>query len=215
MLAMKNEMKISIREYAKTLDIRESAIRKAITEGRINKGYDKVSKKIIPSFANKEYGFLHKVAKPMPGQSKTKLISKIENKLSKKISKCAPPGEVVPAAPPEDLSHEDASGSISSIKISKTMSHSDAIRKRELIGVALDKIKLQEAEGVLVRRDEVEKALFAFGSELKKALMNIPNRIASEMRVAKNDVEAQIIMTIELTEILTQFSNMEQVPKIG
>ncbi len=50
--------KISIREYARRIGTSETAIRKAINAGKITKGFDKATKKIIPHHADIEYGRL-------------------------------------------------------------------------------------------------------------------------------------------------------------
>ncbi|MEO6730387.1 MAG: hypothetical protein ABIN01_04165, partial [Ferruginibacter sp.] len=74
---MANEHPLSMSKYAKTLNISEGAIRKAIKTGKIINGYDRTIKKIIPSIANQEYGFLHMgIVKPYPGQNKEKVYER-------------------------------------------------------------------------------------------------------------------------------------------
>ncbi len=59
--------------YAIYLGISEKAVRNAVLEGKIKKGYDTNKQKIIKHLADKEYGHLHSVVKPRPGVSKDKL----------------------------------------------------------------------------------------------------------------------------------------------
>lgn len=51
---------MSIRGYAKTLNVSETAIRKAIKSGKIKQGFVSDSKQIIPDVADKEYGITKK-----------------------------------------------------------------------------------------------------------------------------------------------------------
>lgn len=64
--------KISIREYARRIGVSETAIRKAIKKGKIFRGYDPDNKKIIPAYADKEYGSLMSESSAVPTSSGTK-----------------------------------------------------------------------------------------------------------------------------------------------
>lgn len=55
---MAGKEQISIREYARRIGTSETAIRKAITAGKISRGYNADTKKIIPIHADAEYGRL-------------------------------------------------------------------------------------------------------------------------------------------------------------
>ena len=83
------------------------------------------------------------------------------------------------------------------------MSVSEVLRIREIIGAGLDKIKL--TEGRLVAKDKVKKALYALGSELKKALLNIPQRVVRDIMAAANEVERINILTDEITAVLSTY----------
>ena len=98
---------------------------------------------------------------------------------------------------------------ISTIQITSDLNAAEAMRIREVIGAALDKKKLQEAEGRLVSRDKVEKAFFAIGNELKKALFNMPQRIVRDIMSAPNEVEAINIFNDELNQILSHYGNLK------
>ena len=206
---------ISVRAYAATLGIDDKTIRKAIASGKIKKGvsYITVTRKgievqvpeINKIIADKEFGNLHKSDKVKPGQKIEKLFKKSEDK--KKSKKSAP---AIDDSGLEEDDLEDEEDLLSTMTISKKMGYAEAARRRELIGLAMDKKKLQELEGMLVRKDVVEKSLFALGSELKKALFNIPARITADVRAATNDVHAQSIITVELTQILNEFSKMQE-----
>jgi len=185
---------ISIREYGRRLKVDEKAIRKAIASGLIAKGFDTNAKKILPEIANKEWGHLHLTVKPRSGVSRAKAIEKMDGP--------HPP----PDAPPT-LEAESLDAMLGSLRICSGTSAQEAMRIREVIGAALDKKKLEEAEGKLVSRDKVEKTLFAAGNELKKALFNIPQRVVRDIMAAPNEVEAINILNDELTQVLNNFIN--------
>jgi hypothetical protein len=186
--------RISIREYARRLRIDEKAVRKAIAAGRICRGYDKEVKKILPDEANQEWGYKHEAVKQQKGVSRAKAIEKMG----------ATP-DLPPLETPETL--EDLQ---QSLKINSRMPVAEALRFREIIGAGLDKMKLAEVEGRLVDREKVYKALFGFGNEIKKSLLNIPQRVARDIMAAANEVEVINILTDELTAVLTFYSNLNK-----
>lgn len=198
---MRQENKVSIRAYARSLNVDDKAVRKAIDAGLIKKGYDATLKKIIPAKADKEWGFQHKVVKPRAGVSRAKAIEKMEQQ--------KPSAPQQPTATKTDPESEDIDKILSDIKITSSMSAADAMKYREIIGVALDKKKLEEQEAILVRRDKVEKALFAVGNELKKALFNMPQRIVRDIMSCPNEVEAINIFNEELTILLNNYANLK------
>lgn len=200
---MKGEVKISIRAYAKQIHVDEKAVRKAIEEGKIKKGFDKRTKKIIASIANNEWGFLHKNPKPQRGVSKAKVVEKLnkknggdsgENNQSEKDDFLD-----------DDNSYHDL---ISKIKLNANLPYSEIVRRKEILAAANDRMKLEELNGLLVRKDEVNKALRAAGDQLKKELLNLPNRITEDIRTASNKVEAINIFTIELNQVLQNIASL-------
>lgn len=51
--------KVSQREYARRIGLSNTAVSKAIRQGKIKKGWDRISGKIIVQYANEEYGDKH------------------------------------------------------------------------------------------------------------------------------------------------------------
>ncbi len=199
---MTGEIKISIRAYAKQLNVDEKAVRKAIEKGKIKKGYDKRARKIIASHANKEWGFIHKNPKPQRGVSKAKVVEKLNKK------NASQPGEDKPKENDfldDDNTYHDL---ISKIKLNANLPYSEIVRRKEILAAANDRMKLEELNGLLVRKDEVNKALRAAGDQLKKELLNLPNRITEDIRTASNKVEAINIFTIELNQVLQNIASL-------
>jgi hypothetical protein len=204
---------ISIREYARRLNINEKAVRKAIGGGLIVDGYDKEAKKIIPETANAEWGYKHEVLKPRPGVSRVKTAEKMNAApvAMAKPSEAAEPLSSTPAGiPVMPLDNRLAVDLLQSILITSTLPVGEAVRLREIIGAQQDKLKLAEAEGRLVAKDKVEKALFGLGSELKKALLNVPTRTVRDIMAARNEVDGINILTDEITAVLNTFGNLNK-----
>lgn len=200
----KIEQQLSIRAYAEMVGVDEKAVRKARDAGLLKTGYDAKTGKIIPSKADKAWGNAKKVIKPQAGISRAKAIEKLD-----KVAASLQPSQQPDNNAPDELENENIDELLSRLKITSSMSAQDAMKFREIIGAALDKKKLEEAEGILVRKDKVEKALFILGNELKKALFNMPQRIIRDIMSATNEVEAMNIFNQELTIVLNAYANMK------
>lgn len=196
---------ISIREYARRLNVDEKAVRKARDAGLLGSGYDAGTGKINPVAADKHWGYQHKVIKPKAGVSRKKAIEKIQASTSDAQTQKSPQ-KTYRTEDIEDLSIDDVDALLSSIKITKDTPADVAMKYRELIGLALDKQKLEETVKILVRRIDVDKALFDFGNELKKELVNLPRRIIDDILVAPSKVDAINILLNEINGILEKFS---------
>lgn len=212
---------VSYREFARRIFVNESAVRKAIVEERFTKGVNKLAKKIDPAkAANDAWVQQQQAIKAKAGVSREKAVEKIE-KSEKKTSAQRTAPQVQKSTVPQQLAAKnkqlpadnddevtgDESELLNEIKIYKSMSLKEAMRLREVFGAALDKVKLQEAEGTLVKRSEVEKSLFAYGNQLKKALQTYPMRVIDNILAAPNKIEAINIMQEEINIVLNQFSN--------
>ncbi|MGZ5302526.1 MAG: hypothetical protein ACXWDO_00290 [Bacteroidia bacterium] len=200
---MAKQEKISVREFARRIHVTEGAIRKAIDSGKITTGYDLKEKKIIFDKAYKEYGQIKTAPKAGHGISKKNVADKLESQ---------------PATGPnnsnadEDIEDEELGDMtydelIKKLKIYAGMSYKEALRRGEIINLAQNKIKLDELQGNLVKKAEVDKALFDLGSDLKTQLQNIPNRCISMLRSASTDVEATNILTYEINQVLNEFAS--------
>jgi hypothetical protein len=193
---------ISVRAYATLLNVDEKAVRKAIEAGKIQKGYDAVAKKINPAIADKEWGFQHKIPKPQSGVSKAKAAAKMaDSKPEQEEGQEPAANELI-----EDYTYEQL---MQLIKLTPTMSYSTVLEKREILDAALAKMKLEEMNGQLVRKTDVDKQLFALGDTLKKSLLTVPARCISDIRAAPTDIEAMTILTREMQAVLKQFADME------
>lgn len=217
--------KISLREYAKYLGVSDKTIRNAIAAGRIKKGvsYKMIDRKgeqvpvpeISTVIADEEFGHLYQAGKIRPGQSKIVVSEKLNSeKFLEAEKKSTHPEPSQQPETDEDLPIDEELNEeqiIEKLKITSKTTYAEATRIREVIGSVLDKMKLQEQKRILIKKDEVEKSLFDAGTEIKKKLLNIPSRITSELRAAGTEVEAQKILTVEITEVLNEFAALVKI----
>jgi hypothetical protein len=201
---MTKEIQISIRAYAKQLNVDESAVRKAIKDGKIKGGHVKKTGKIIASVATKEWGFIHNHPKPQRGVSAAKAAEKMnKKKLEKNVDSDAGNTKKKPDFDDKDYTYQEL---IEKIKIHPDLQYSETLRRKEILAIASERMKLEEANGLLVKKVDVNKALFAVGDQIKKELLNLPNRITEDIRTADTKVEAINIFNMELNQVLTQIS---------
>lgn len=203
----KKQTWISVREFAKQIGTSHTAVQKAIQEGKMVTGYDAETKKANLSIAKRDAWVVQQSnIKRKPGVSRAKMIEKLEQQQ-----------EAVPAGEERKTSTIDKKKIlnmplpelIASIKVRADMPFRESSRLREIVALALDKLKLMKEEGLLVDKAKVQSQLFNFGNEMKKELFNIPKRIARDMMVAPNEVEAINIMNDELTRVLSYYSNFK------
>lgn len=178
--------RISQREYAKRLGISNEAVSKAIREGKIDKGWDRLEGKIIVEYANREWGALH---------LKTNVSQILQQE----------PGEEWQS--PADW--QPAGGKKSGLTLTNESSFAEAKRVREIIHAQLAALDLKERKGELVRKEEVYKQLYAFGQQVRIAIMATPDRGIDAILASKNRAEAHNILSSSLQEALEQLTNVE------
>lgn len=219
--------KISIRELARRLNLSDNSVRRAISDQKVSDCFDPVAKKFDWKKAQKnEWVQSAGVIKPQRGVSTAKAIEKhdraektevnsIEKKTTKGNSKNNIQDEIPSAQIPEEegenideLSEEELADRI---KLTDTMTVQQAMRAKEIINAAIDKIKLKQLQAVLVPKSEVEKAYYSYAAQLKKALLQLPDIIGDELLAASNKVEAMNILKKGLTEVLEEYSKAPEI----
>ncbi len=216
--------------YAKYLGIDEKAVRNAVTTGKISKGYDPVKKKIIKNIADEEFGFSHQVQRQKPGVSKKKFAEKFVDCKVRKIgdSKKTQVRKNKAAADDENSESESSENYdddifntafknmttaeiLNGIVIHPGLSYNEAFRLTAIVTLCQGKMKAEESQGMLVKKDLVFQTLFAFGTELKNALNAIPARVIDEMMTAETKVEAMNALKREITETLLKFATFDKI----
>ncbi len=197
------EKELSIRAYAALLKVDEKTVRNARNGGLLGKGYNSSTGKIIPSLADKSWGATQKAVKPKAGVSRQKAIKKLE--AGQAIgSEPQVTSNILSTKPLEEMTAPEL---LSCISITADMPQVSAMRYREIIALALDKIKLQKEAGLLIEKTKVDAALFVAGTGLKRSLLAIPARVTDDIRAAPSTVDAMNILTTEINEVLRVFSD--------
>lgn len=195
---------VSVRAFARQIGVTDGAVRKAVSSWKFTVGVQEDGK--INAVAAMDDPWVKKqlVVHAKAGVSRGRAIEKLESK-KELMSTDLPPDEDITSDETGQVADEDIANTI---KVNKSLKAAEAMRRREIVALALDKKKLQEQEGILVRRDAVEKALYLLGSELKKALLDIPARVVRDIMAAETEVEGIKILTDELYHVLNTYGNM-------
>lgn len=199
-----NEL-ISIREFAKRLNVNHTAVLKAIHEEKITVGYNPKTKKINAKEIEKnEWVKLNREMPKKQGLSDEKFIKKIEalenkNKKIKVTEQNATEFQ-------ETSYNDEIDDVLENLKISHTMSLKTSTEINAIFLAVKNKIEILEKKKELVRKADVDRVLFAYASQLKKELMALPARIIDDIRAAPSKVDAINIFNQAMNDILKRFS---------
>lgn len=164
----KIEKIISIRAFAKMMECSEGTVRAAIGEGRIVDA-------VIKDKNGRNKGIDHAAAQIEWARNYSQ-----GNNIS------SPVAEKLLGVPPES-SRESGDEKIGEITESK--------KKHEHYKAELSRLELEEKEGTLVQVDQVENQLFAYATEVRIAVQNIPDVCLDEIMSIDDRNEAyQVLM---------------------
>jgi len=176
--------KISIREYARRIGVTHTSVLKAIAAGKIVKGYDSQTKKIIPEIADTEYTI-----------GNVNQTLKIKESVNQKAGN--PEGAEFSQSKLDSLSSLE----VSEIQILPGDTAAEAHRKQLIIKAQLDLLKLKTESGELVNKAETYKDLFDLAKEIRMNLQAIPERIIDQL-VSLERKEAQELLLEAINETL-------------
>lgn len=191
--------RVSIREFAKSRGVSDTAIRKAIAHGKIVGGVGRDpdgTPFIIPAVATQElsmYETRARAPKPVP------------DKAPKPQRMTAPsPPQNAPVIPPPYTPPTEApappKGSLAAAKLHKAQV--DA--KRAEVG-------LKKEMGLLIEKDKVYAALFDLANKIKQNLTTIPDRFIDELRTAPTRNDAHTILANAIAEALEKLADTSQI----
>lgn len=86
------------------------------------------------------------------------------------------------------------------------LSYNEWEKRHKAAKARQEEIKLQQIEGTLVLRSEVEKAVFAQHRRVRDGLQNVAARISGLVAAETNQEQCFSIITRELTQILSELS---------
>lgn len=212
---MKKTDFISIRAFAKQINTSETSVRRAIREGKITHEFDIDAKKINVSKASQNSWVKQQgIIKAKPGVSKKKALEKKAKANGENIEKIERPEKTPDFLLPltENTKQkpliellDDTDALLNAIEVTSDMPIDEAMKYREVLALAFDKMKLAELHGTLVSKELVERSLFNIGNELKKACFNI-SKFIRDIQAAPNEVEGINILNEQLTIIFSEFS---------
>lgn len=87
-----------------------------------------------------------------------------------------------------------------------------ARKAQEVYKAKIAELDYKKRIGDLVAKDEVYKALFAFGQELRTQFQAIPDRVVDNMLAASSRNEAHIILYEAITKVLENLADIDSRP---
>jgi len=202
---------ISIRAFAKLIGVSEISIRRAIKDGKFTVGIDAATKKIDEEKALVDEWVKSVRVVKKNGISKAKFIEKVEKSKAAVTQKSNKQTTTESNVTTNYTPIKAESELLKSLKITSNMDLASAMRINEIISAELARLKLLETEKVLVKKIDVEKVLFAFGSQLKKSITKLPEMIVDEVLASGNKVTAINIMKEAINDILSSYANFSEI----
>lgn len=173
---------IQMATYARRLGISKVSVHDAIKTGRLVKGYDPVTKKIIPDIADKEWGLAAKQRSEKQLRERALTQADIDQFAN------VPVYDIV-ITPADDLAEAD--------------------RKRTIIKAQQDLLALKKEAGELVNREEMYREMFEFGKEIRTALQAIPARVVDRL-INMDRMAATKLLTEEINQVLEKLSESDE-----
>ncbi len=186
---------LSIRAYARHRGVSHTAVRKALANGRITAGADRL---IDPAEADRQWAAATDVSKPRNSVTG-------EPKLRRAV-----PATADPALGAQTLEHAaNGAGEAGALRAASSYAASRGVRESYLARLA--KLQFEERSGRLVDADEVRAHLFSLGRRLRDALLGVPDRIAPVL-VGQTDQAA--IHRLLTEEIMTSLAELSSAPAV-
>jgi len=115
-----------------------------------------------------------------------------QSKLKDKKSNKKPKPETAPHDPPPDQG--------------RVVTFDDAKRLEKLAQAGLKKLDLEERQGKLLKREDVENDAFNRGRAVRDALLNIPDRIAAMLAAESDPVKITKMLDDEIRQALEELA---------
>jgi hypothetical protein len=175
---------VSIREYARSKGVSDTAVRKAIKSRKINAGYNAESKKIIPEIADREWGdtIIQVTPENLPADKPTANTANAE-----------------PSA--QEITSDG-------IVLDRDETYAEALRKDLIIKANLNALKLRMKEGEVVEKSKVYKELFAFGKQIRLRFQSVPDRVIDDVLAAPGRNDAHLILFNAITDVLEELTSV-------
>jgi hypothetical protein len=107
----------------------------------------------------------------------------------------------------EAIKTEVPSGSKESTpKLNAQTPYQEAVRLEKVAKARLAFLELQREEGKLINKGEVQKSLYAYGTEVRKSIQQIPERCVDKVRAAGNRNDAIQLMQDVIDDLLKRLT---------
>lgn len=209
---------VSYRKFAELIGVSDTAVRKAVKAGYIQKGVvglDTIRPKINVPVACAEWG---KELVNADAPKKAAPVKKRKPAIKKTVSDLPEPKKI--AVPYDDDEDDDGDTFMGSdlgdpVEVSDGMSMTDAKRMEAILKAKKLKLQVEHLEGTLVEKNAVEKKLFEKGQQVRSSLLSIPDRIAANLLACKSVTEAVNMLTDEMIAALESLATDENEIKIN
>lgn len=188
-LNVKPDEPISLRDYAHLCRTTHQTVSAAVKAGKIVKGYDAGTQKILPTWADIEWG--------------------LDFMAKKATERAAALGFDNTAQFFNADSDSDTDNAGSPGEISKNSSPNDLYKFDLYYKVLLSKQKFEKEEGILVNKEAVYRQLFAYGQGLRSKLESIPNKVIDTLITMDRD-EGKNYLAEEINSIIQESIDNEQ-----
>ncbi len=209
-MGRKGMERVSQREYARRLGVSNTAVANAIEDGKIVKGWDKKAKKIIVGKANEEWGNIHLAANQEHLNEQQEIIKGVHSYNPEATRPEPAPKKIEQSQKPKlepDDTFAEAVLELENFNLNSKTTFAEALRVEKVAKAKMAELELKKAMGDLVVKDEVYKQLFAFGQEVRQAILVVPDRCIDAVIAAKNRSEAHNTLLKELHEALEKLTS--------
>lgn len=215
---------VSLREFGRRYGVSGEAVRKAIASGRLLRAvfYDEKGRPSVdPAIATQEWAEL---TSPSIGGKRTPVFRHVEPEQPPPVQEIVVPPEppkprgrppkprppkpekpapeqpaieqpaAEPPAPQDDIPRQTPGGAAA------TFAQSRAIKEAYLARLA--KLEFEEKSGVLVKADAVKNEAFKVARLVRDAMLNIPDRVSSELAADSDQFVIHRKLTLEIRRAL-------------
>lgn len=193
---MSEELKVSMRGFAKIIDISETMIRRYIQKDRITKNSLDLSNPKRPLV------YVERAKKDLKDTETWAYNSEPEKRAKHKHNKeerMQSASAILPPANPLIVSENSNDY--------QAMTLGELAKMKEVRNIQLSDIKIGEAAKTLVSKTAVYDALFRTGQEIRNAFLFVPDRIVDDLLLAKDRDEMHNILSKEIHSVLTGLAN--------
>lgn len=174
--------KISIREFARRLGVRDTSVHKAIKSGKIVAGL---------VMEGDKKAILYDVALAEWKGSRDPTYAYRSPALSAKLETGGPVVPGAPAPPPAPAAQDGGDTSLAAAK-----------RAQAVLKVQQMRMELEKMKGNLVEKNAVYAALFEAGSLVRSTVLSVPDRVIDDIMAQKTRAAAYQILYDALVDAL-------------